>query len=58
MIIRKEFASIAEAVAYYGKQGYVTSDYTDHSRIMRRNNDEVIINREDFLLVTAEELIH
>lgn len=58
MIIRKEFASIAEAVSYYFQQGYCTVDYTDHSRIMRRNNDEVIINHEDFLLVSAEELIH
>lgn len=58
MIIRKEFACIAEAVTYYYKRGYDTVDSTDRSRIMRRNNDEVIINHEDFLLVTAEELIH
>lgn len=53
---RREFACIAEAVAHYAIKGYSTVDYADRSRIMRRGRDEVIINREDFLCVVAEEL--
>lgn len=56
MTDRKEFASIVEAVAHYAQQGYSTVDYADRFRIMRRGRDKVIINREDFLLVVAEEL--
>lgn len=57
MIVTREFASIVEAVAHYAKEGYSTVDYADRSRIMRKGRNEVIINKEDFLLVVAEELI-
>lgn len=50
----KEFACIADAVAHYAKQGFSTVDYADRSRIMKRGRSEVIINREDFMLVIAE----
>lgn len=56
MITTKEFASVAEAVAHYAKVGYDTVDSASRSRIMRRGNDEVIINHEGLLHVVAEEL--
>lgn len=56
MIIRKTFASIAEAVAYYVEQGYWTVEYATHGRIMRRDRDEVIIYSEGFMQVVGEEV--
>lgn len=62
-IANKEFASMAEARAFYLEQGYVTSDEGEDSYLMvRRNhptlqNGEVIINKEGFLLVVAEEIL-
>lgn len=56
-IVRSNFASIVEAVAHYVNRGYSTVSTNECSRIMRRGRDEVIINKEDFMLVSAEELI-
>lgn len=57
----KNFACIAEAVAFYFKQGYVTIDESSNSQIMIKKIDgrkcgEVIINKEGFLNVSAEAL--
>lgn len=58
----KEFASIAEAVAFYFNDGYTTVGSTELSRIMvkrargsKKLLGEVIINKVDFLSVVAEE---
>jgi hypothetical protein len=53
----QEFASVAEAVAHYFRQGYKTVYEGAGGRIMRRGRDEVVINHEGFLLVVAEEVI-
>ncbi len=55
------FACIADAVAHYLKQGYVTVDGGEQSRIMSKHVDgvkvgEVIINREGFLNVIGEKI--
>ena len=55
MTRQRQFASIAEAVAFYHYLGYQSVDFTALSRIMRRGRDEVIINKEGFLNVVAEE---
>lgn len=52
----KQFACIAEAVAHYFKMGFVTVCELEDGRIMRRGRDEVIINREGFLDVSAEAI--
>lgn len=56
MLNPKEFVSIAEAVAYYFKQGYHTVDYTEHHRVMRRDNSVVVISPKGFLLVSSYEM--
>jgi len=52
-----KFASIAEASAHFYKLGYKTVAFTDYSKIMRKDRNEVMINRESFLDVIAEELV-
>lgn len=57
MINRKEFASIAEAVAYYYQRGYKTTAEVECGRVMIKGRNEVIIYREEFLKVIGEEYI-
>ena len=58
----KEFASIAEARCHYLLKGYRTGDSNADSCIMSKYNaddlkvGEVIINREGFMHVLAEEI--
>lgn len=58
----KEFASIAEARCHYLLKGYRTVDSNLDSCIMSKYNaddvkvGEVIINREGFLHIVAEEI--
>lgn len=58
----KEFASIAEARCHYLLKGYRTVDSNSDSCIMTKHYGEgnklgeVIINREGFLQVQAEEI--
>jgi len=55
----REFASIAEATAYYSKQGYVTCSTGDNGKYMRKNASapfgfyEVEIQRPGMLDVIA-----
>ena len=58
----KEFASIAEARCHYLLKGYRTIESTAESCLMTKHDGEgnklgeVIINREGFLQVQAEEI--
>ncbi len=54
-----QFASIAEARAYFLKKGYMTVESGPDTALMTKHVDgqklgEVIINREAFMNVTAE----
>lgn len=58
----KEFASIAEARCHYLLKGYRTIESSTESCLMTKHDaegnklGEVIINREGFLQVSAEEI--
>lgn len=58
----KEFASIAEARCHYLLKGYRTVESSTESCLMTKHDSEgnklgeVIINREGFLQVSAEEI--
>lgn len=58
----KEFASIAEARCHYLLKGYRTIESTAESCLMTKHDGEgnklgeVIINREGFLQISAEEI--
>lgn len=58
----KEFASIAEARCHYLLKGYRTIESTAESCLMTKHDGEgnklgeVIINREGFLHIIAEEI--
>jgi len=61
--ITKIFPSIAEARAHYIRQGYLTVESNEYSAIMTRHRGgnktgEVIINKDGFLNVLAEELLN
>lgn len=60
MTTTKTFACIADATVYYMQQGYTTDVYYEFGRRMIKTDDdcivgEVLINKEDFLYVVAEE---
>lgn len=58
----KTFACMAEAVAFYHKQGFATSEEgrSAITRIMRKENDplagSIMLWKKDFLLVVAIDL--
>lgn len=60
--IKQEFASIAEARCHYLLKGYRTIESNSESCLMTKHDSEgeklgeVIINREGFMLVKAEEI--
>lgn len=55
----KEFASMAEARAFYLKRNYETTYNEADQAILKSKNfkGEVMINKEGFLKVVAEEVI-
>jgi hypothetical protein len=50
------FACVADAVAHYYALGFTTWDECDDARIMRKNDEEVLIKKVGFLDVTASRI--
>lgn len=53
---RKQFASVAEAVAFYYAQGFKTWQEGDEDRIMRSGNEEVRIVHKGLLDVESSRI--
>lgn len=52
---QQEFASMAEAVAYFYNQGYVTIGGDDKDRLMVRGVERVMLMKVGFMEVVAEK---
>jgi hypothetical protein len=57
LIERKPFASVADAVAFYYRQGFKTWSEGDNERIMRSGNEEVRIVHKGLLEVESSRIV-